>query len=42
MTGDTQTIMAVTGNTTEAMVAHYTREASRRGHAKAAIRRLKL
>lgn len=39
---DTQTIMAITGHTTEAMVAHYTREASRKGRAKAAIRRLKL
>jgi len=39
---DTQTIMAITGHKTEAIVAHYTRDASRKGRAKEAIRKLKL
>jgi len=39
---DTQTIMAITGHTTEAMVAHYTRDASRKGRAKAAIEKLEI
>lgn len=39
---DTQTIMAITGHKTEAIVAHYTRDASRKGRAKTAIRKLKL
>jgi integrase len=39
---DAQTIMAITGHTTEAMVAHYTREASRKRRAKRAIRKLDL
>jgi integrase len=37
---DTQTIMAITGHTTEAMVAHYRREADQKQRAKTAIRRL--
>jgi hypothetical protein len=37
---DTQTIMAITGHTTEAMVAHYRREADKKQRAKAAIRKL--
>jgi hypothetical protein len=34
--------MAITGHTTEAMVAHYRREASQKGRAKAAMRKLRL
>lgn len=37
----TQTIMAVTGHTTEAMVSHYTRQANRKEQAVAAVEKLK-
>jgi integrase len=39
---DTQTIMAITGHETEAMVAHYRRDADKRERAEAAIARLDL